>query len=114
VQFGHFADKGEGFFRCGCPQFLTQKTPDFLKLMMCLHGQGGRGLSQCGHFSDKGEGSIFRDFVRTSFMAAPNSKYSVLLLPRLFFTSNSAVFVGRGAKIFLPQGARYPLATLVA
>jgi len=26
------------------------------------------GLSQCGHYSDKGRGSIFRDFVRTSFM----------------------------------------------
>jgi len=32
----------------------------------------GRGLSQCGHFSDKGEGgSIFRNFVRTSFMDDP-------------------------------------------
>jgi len=26
-----------------------------------------RGLSQYGHFSDKG-GSVFRDFMRTSFM----------------------------------------------
>jgi len=32
------------------------------------HGQGGGKLSQYGHFSDKGEVSIFRDFVRTSFM----------------------------------------------
>jgi len=30
--------------------------------MMYLRGQGGKGLSQCGHLS------IFRDFVRTSFM----------------------------------------------
>jgi len=30
---------------------------------------GGGGLRQCGHFSDKVRGSIFRDFVRTSFMA---------------------------------------------
>jgi len=22
--------------------------------MVCPHGQGGRGLSQCGHFADKG------------------------------------------------------------
>jgi len=30
-----------------------------------------RELSQCGHFADKGEGgSIFRDFLRTSFMDA--------------------------------------------
>jgi len=27
-----------------------------------------RGLSQDGHFADKREGSVFRDFVRTSFM----------------------------------------------
>jgi len=27
-----------------------------------------RGLNQCGHFAGKGEESIFRDFVRTSFM----------------------------------------------
>jgi len=29
---------------------------------------GGGEVSQCGHFADKEEGSIFRDFVRTSFM----------------------------------------------
>jgi len=34
----------------------------------------GRGLSQCGHFVDKGSGSsVFRDFVRTSFMHGPLS-----------------------------------------
>jgi len=32
---------------------------------------GGGGLSQCGYFSDKVEGSMFRDFVRTSFMDDP-------------------------------------------
>jgi len=26
-----------------------EKTPDFLKFMMCLHGQGGRRLSECVH-----------------------------------------------------------------
>jgi len=37
-------------------------------------GKEGRGLSQCGHFADKGVGeSTFCDFVRTSFMEAPNS-----------------------------------------
>jgi len=45
------------------------KTLDFLNL--CLHGQGGRRLSQCGHFSVKGEGSIFRDFMRASFNGRP-------------------------------------------
>jgi len=29
------------------------KTLDFSKLMVCLHGQRERGLSQCGHFGDK-------------------------------------------------------------
>jgi len=48
------------------------KTSDFLKFLLCPHGQRGRGLRQCGHFLDKGEGrSIFRDFVRTSFMDGP-------------------------------------------
>jgi len=43
------------------------KTLDFSKFMVCPHGHGGGGLSQCGHFADK-DGSIFREFVRTSFM----------------------------------------------
>jgi len=40
--------KGEGFFRM-----------DFSKFMVCPHGQGGRGLSQCGHFETRGEGQFF-------------------------------------------------------
>jgi len=46
-------DKGE-FFRYGRPHFLMQKTSNFLKFMVCPHGQGGlssgvtRGLSQGG------------------------------------------------------------------
>jgi len=69
VQCGHFADKGISSntdFRT----FWREKTWDFggKNFMVCPHGQGGRGLSQCGHFADKGEGSVFRDFVRTSFM----------------------------------------------
>jgi len=48
---------------------LGAKTSDFLKFMVCPLGLGGERLSQCGYFEDKGErGSIFRDFVRTSFM----------------------------------------------
>jgi len=47
------------------------KNPVFSEFMVCPHRQKGRGLSQCGHFSDKGEGSLFRDFVRTSFMDGP-------------------------------------------
>jgi len=61
VQYWHFADKGGGgFFRCGRPHFLAQKTSDFSKFMMCPHGQEGRGgLRQCGHFADKEVGVNF-------------------------------------------------------
>jgi len=62
-----FRTKGEGFFRCGRPHFLAQKTLDFLKFIVCPHGQGGGRSGQCG----QGVGSIFRDFVRTSFMDGP-------------------------------------------
>jgi len=31
-----------GFFRCGRPHFLKQKTSIFLKFMVCPHGQRGR------------------------------------------------------------------------
>jgi len=45
-----------GFFTCGRLHFLEQKTSDFLKFMVCQHGQGGReGLSQC---RQGGKGSI--------------------------------------------------------
>jgi len=36
--------------------FLEQETADFSKFMVCPHGHGG---------------SIFRDFVQTSFMDSP-------------------------------------------
>jgi len=70
VQCGYFADKG-GFFKCRRPHFSKQKTSHFWKFMVCTHGQGGRG-------------SIFRDFVRTSFMDRPKveisrSEYRVLM-----------------------------------
>jgi len=61
---------GQGrFFRYGRPHFLVQKTSNFSKFMLCPHGQGGKGMSQCGQ---EGRGSIFCDFVRTSCMDAPN------------------------------------------
>jgi len=66
VQCGH---EGRGVFRCGRSHFLVENITDFLKFMVCPHGQGGWGLSQCGHFADKGgRGSICHNFVRTSFM----------------------------------------------
>jgi len=45
--------------------------------MVCPHGQ--RGLNQCGHFSKKGEGSIFHDFVKTSFMDGHLLEFNVML-----------------------------------
>jgi len=45
------------------------KNFDFSKFMVRPHGQGE--LSHCGHSADKGEESIFRDFVRKSFMDGP-------------------------------------------
>jgi len=49
------------------------KNSGFFEFMVYPHGQEG-GLSQCGHFSDNGEWSIFRDFMRTSFMDRPEVK----------------------------------------
>jgi len=53
------------------PHFLVQKTPDFLKFMVCPHGQGREEVRRCGHFANKGEEVIFRDFVQMSFMDSP-------------------------------------------
>jgi len=54
------------------------KTFDFSKFMVCPHGQGGeggrkRGVEPVQTFCGQGGrgGSIFRDFVRTSFMDGP-------------------------------------------
>jgi len=79
-----------------------------------LFGVKNTGIFEIYGVSARTRGSIYRDFMRKSFMAAPNNKYSVLILPRLFFTSNSAVLLVGATKIFLPQGTGYPLATLVA
>jgi len=38
-----FGQGGKGFFRCGRPHFLAQKTSDFLKFMVCPRGKGGGG-----------------------------------------------------------------------
>jgi len=67
------ADKGRGvFFRCGRPHFLVQITSDFLKFMVCPHGQGG--LSQCWHFADRGEeGRFCADFYGRPLLKKVNS-----------------------------------------
>jgi len=54
--------------------FGAKKSSDFSKFMVCPNGQGGGELNQCGHFVDKERGgSMFCDFVRTSFMYGPLS-----------------------------------------
>jgi len=58
VQFGHFADKGEGGLQMHSPQFLAQKTSDFLKFMVCPHGQGGRRVEPVKTFCGQGEKGV--------------------------------------------------------
>jgi len=48
--------RGEGILRCGRPHFLVQNTTDFRNLWYVRTNNGG---------------SIFRDFVGTSFMDGP-------------------------------------------
>jgi len=57
-----------GFFRCGRPHFLVQKTSDFSKFMVYPHGQGR--LSQCGHFAVKG-GQFFANLCGHVLWTAP-------------------------------------------
>jgi len=65
---------GRGFFSCGRPYFLAQKNLGFFEIyVVSARTRREGGLSQCGHYADKGEGSIFRDFMRTSFMESPQT-----------------------------------------
>jgi len=59
-----------GFFRSGRPHFLEKKTSDFLKHVSAW---------------TRGDGSIFRDFVRKSYMDGPlcyteTSKFLICVL----------------------------------
>jgi len=45
------SQRGREFFRCSVHTFWCKKFRNFLKFMVCSHGQGG--LSQCRHFADK-------------------------------------------------------------
>jgi len=73
------------------------KTSDFSKILVCLHGQGGRGLSQCGQGGGREE-SIFHNFVRTSFMDGP------LLILLVYYSSYAfiAVQLLGGGIYFIP------------
>jgi len=47
------------------------KNIGFFKIHGVSARTRGEWLNQCGHFVDNGRGSIFRDFVQTSFMDGP-------------------------------------------
>jgi len=68
VQGGQFSEKG--VFKCGHPHFLVEKTLNFLKFMGV---RTDKGVETVRSFAEKEElgGSIFRDFMRTSFMDGP-------------------------------------------
>jgi len=69
-QSGHFSDKGAGGSSdADVRTFWRKKTSDFSTFTACPHGQAGRsGLASADILRAREEGSIFRDFVRTSFM----------------------------------------------
>jgi len=51
------------------------KAPDFSKFMVYSHGQEGSGVELVRTFCGQGRrGSVFRDFVRTSFIIGPLSQ----------------------------------------
>jgi len=68
MQYEHFEKGGgEGL------QMRRLQNSDFLKLMVCPHGQSVRGewVSAWTFFGQGGGRYIFRDFMRTSFMVGP-------------------------------------------
>jgi len=51
-----------GFFRCGRPHFLAQKTSDFSKFMVCSHEQGEREVELVRIFCGQEGGVNFLRF----------------------------------------------------
>jgi len=92
VQYGHFSDKEEGFFKCGRPHFLVQKTSDFLYLWCVRTDKGSCASADIW----RTRGSIFRDFVRTSFMDGPLSWIFLLR----FVTLSICKIICAGARAF--------------
>jgi len=63
------ADKGKGVLQVRTSALFGAKSFEFFKIMVCPHGQdGGRGVKP---LRTRGRGSIFCDFVWTSFMFGP-------------------------------------------
>jgi len=57
---------GGRVFRCGRPHFLAQKS-----LIFKIYGVSARTRGGIKPVRTRGRGSVFRDFVRTSFMDGP-------------------------------------------
>jgi len=75
---GILRTKGEGVLQMRTSALLSAKSSDFLIFMMCPHGQGKKGLSQCGHLADKGGGEVnFSRYCADVF-------YGRLLIPPIY------------------------------
>jgi len=68
-----FFGQGErGVLQIRTSALFAQKPSNFSKFMVCPHGQGRRGVCPVRTFCGQGGGgSIFCDFVPTSFMDGP-------------------------------------------
>jgi len=70
-----FFGRGRGGLYLRTSALFDAKNFGFFELYGVSERSSGEGFSQCGHFSDKGgRGSIFRDFVWTSFIDRPLGK----------------------------------------
>jgi len=70
---GIFHTGRKGFFGCERPNFLVQNTMSFSKFMVCLRGQGGRGLSQGADIlRTREKGQFFAIFYGRSLWMDPN------------------------------------------
>jgi len=76
-QCGHFSDKGEGVLQMWTSALFDAKKLWIFRNLWFVRTRW-KGLSQCRQFADKGEGSIFCNFVRTSFMDGPLWKIKTL------------------------------------
>jgi len=67
-----FGKGGGGFFKCGYPNFLAQKTSDFSKFMVCQHGHGWRAVEPVWTFCRQGgKGINFLRFCADVFYGRP-------------------------------------------
>jgi len=80
-----FGQRGRGFFKCGHPHVLVQKTTIFSKFMVCPHGQGGREVEPVRIFFGQGGRVYFLQFCADVFYGRPLTAMYVLLEVMQFF-----------------------------